>query len=152
MAPNFKTHTVLLSVLGKLTINANESQSGDYLTSVTYRPRERASETMGHERHETRHRALGRLAQLVAYWVSEGWEVRTPDVNKEDKWSFAKARSAPTPAHYGPPAGVTPSDPERSTAADAMREVSARSPAGRDGETNGDAVSLGDQGGGCPAT
>ena len=54
MAPNFKTHTLLLSVLGKLTINANESQSGDYLTSATYRPRERASETMGHERHETK--------------------------------------------------------------------------------------------------
>lgn len=101
MASTFKAHTVLLSVLGKLTINANESRSGDYLTSVTYRPRERVSETMGHERHETRHRALGRLAQLVAFWVSEGWEVRTPDVNKDDKWSFAKARSAPTPAHYG---------------------------------------------------
>ena len=108
MATNFKTHTVLLSLLGKLTINANESQSGDYLTSVTYRPRERASETMGHERHETKHRAQGRLAELVAYWVSAGWEVRTPDVNKEDKWSFAKAPSAPSPAHYGPPAGLPP--------------------------------------------
>ena len=30
-------------------------------------------------------------------------------MNKEDKWSFAKARSAPTPDHYGPPATGMPS-------------------------------------------
>ena len=106
--PTSRRTPVLLSLLGKLTINANESQSGDYLTSLTYRPRERASETMGHERHETKYRAQGRLGQLVTYWVGEGWEVRTQDVNKEDKWSFAKARSAPTPAHYGPPATGQP--------------------------------------------
>jgi len=96
MAPNFKTHTVLLSVLGKLTINANESQSGDYLTSVTYRPGSVPPRrwAMSATKPSTERRAVWTVGDVL---VSEGWEVRTPDVNKEDKWSFAKARSAPHP-------------------------------------------------------
>jgi uracil-DNA glycosylase len=94
---------VLLSNLGKLTVKTNELTSGLYRTGVSFRVRgESRQYVMGGEDHDAKPRALVHRKQVVAFWVAEGWEVRTMEVNKEDKWSLAHARSAPTPENWGP--------------------------------------------------
>jgi hypothetical protein len=99
----FKDHIVLLSTLGKMTLNTNQWADGRFRTGVSLRARDVFPQVVvGYEDHDTRSRALAHREQLAAFWISQGWELRTPGMDKEAKWSGAVARNAPVAEAWGP--------------------------------------------------
>ncbi|MDO8945143.1 MAG: hypothetical protein Q7U75_18320, partial [Desulfobacterales bacterium] len=122
---------VLLSVLGKMTLNANEQVNGLFRAGVSLLPRgSRVPQfVVGSQDHQPKVRALKHRDLLVKFWVAQGWEVRQPWMDKMAKWSDAPARSAPAPENWGPryvPPGSSENVPQPAAPGDVTAVLNAR--------------------------